>query len=293
MQLLTPATLLDCTPNTPDWIWHGLIAKGHVTLLTSLWKSGKSTLIGHLLAARKADSIFLGQAIKRGTTAIVSEEAPLNWGQRSRLLIFGERSCVFFCRPFAGVATLEGWDVLSKQLLQIRDEHGLDLVVIDSLTHFLATTNENLATQVLQGMAPILGLARQGLGMLISHHPARGRRREGVVARGSRAIPGCADILMEMSLLGRSGYDDRRRRIQAYSRFEETPRRMFTEVSPDGKQYTRLPDLGPGEFAAKWGSLRNILEAAAGPLTRREVLDRLPANERPSSASLWRWLEFA
>ena len=37
-----------------DWLWPGFIARGNITLLTSLWKSGKTTLVSHLLARRKS-----------------------------------------------------------------------------------------------------------------------------------------------------------------------------------------------------------------------------------------------
>src|SRR5207249_5540967 len=36
----------------PRWLWHGLLGPGKLTLLTSLWKSGKTTLLAHLLARR-------------------------------------------------------------------------------------------------------------------------------------------------------------------------------------------------------------------------------------------------
>ena len=33
-----------------DWLWRGYLAPGQLTLLTSLWKSGKTTLLSVLLA---------------------------------------------------------------------------------------------------------------------------------------------------------------------------------------------------------------------------------------------------
>ena len=48
------------------WIWHGLLAPGKLTMLTSLWKSGKSTLLAHLLAQRQ-----LGGAAVRGQQQVV------------------------------------------------------------------------------------------------------------------------------------------------------------------------------------------------------------------------------
>src|SRR5690348_2782092 len=40
-----------CTSVTDlDWLWQGYIASGNITLFTSLWKAGKTTLISVLLA---------------------------------------------------------------------------------------------------------------------------------------------------------------------------------------------------------------------------------------------------
>ena len=36
-------------PSTVPWLWHGLVARGKVTLLTSVWKAGKTTLLTGLL----------------------------------------------------------------------------------------------------------------------------------------------------------------------------------------------------------------------------------------------------
>jgi hypothetical protein len=38
----------------PDWVWEGLVARGNLTLLTSQWKAGKTTLLSVLLGARVA-----------------------------------------------------------------------------------------------------------------------------------------------------------------------------------------------------------------------------------------------
>jgi hypothetical protein len=36
-----------------DWLWYGLLATGNLTLLTGLWKLGKTTLLSLLLSRRK------------------------------------------------------------------------------------------------------------------------------------------------------------------------------------------------------------------------------------------------
>jgi hypothetical protein len=37
------------TKSTTDWLWEGYLARGSLTLLTSLWKAGKTTGIVCLL----------------------------------------------------------------------------------------------------------------------------------------------------------------------------------------------------------------------------------------------------
>lgn len=286
------ASSLEDVPRTQPWIWRGLIAPGYVTLLTSLWKSGKTTLIAHLLSQRRQGGKLAGLDVRPGVTAVLTEEDSNLWAYRHRRLDLGKDN-MFFCRPFADRPTLEQWEILAAQLRQLRAEHGLDLVVVDPLAYFLPAASENLAMLVLEGLSPMLRLAREGLGVLIAHHPAKGVQREGQAARGSGAISGCADILLEMSFVGQNSHFDRRRRLQGYSRFEETPRRLFLELNPEGTEYTLLPDLGPGDLHRHWDQLSAILTEATSPLSRREIIERWPDAEVPTPTTLWRWLDHA
>src|SRR5262249_692479 len=71
---------LDADKDRPSrWLWHGLLGSGKLTLLTSLWKSGKTTLLAHLLARRRHGGDFLGLAVVPGVSLIVSEEARDLW----------------------------------------------------------------------------------------------------------------------------------------------------------------------------------------------------------------------
>ena len=67
-----------------DWLWHGFVGGGNVTLLTSLWKAGKTTLLALLLARRKAGGMLAGLAVKPGKSVIVSEETRAVWSERFR-----------------------------------------------------------------------------------------------------------------------------------------------------------------------------------------------------------------
>src|SRR5262249_37235662 len=64
------------------WIWQGLIAPGNLTLMTSAWKSGKTTLLSVLLGSRVAGGSLGGLSVSPGKTLIVSEEPATLWAER-------------------------------------------------------------------------------------------------------------------------------------------------------------------------------------------------------------------
>src|SRR5215468_2362925 len=72
-----------------SWLWHGYLAPGNVTLLTSQWKSGKTTLVSVLLAKLAGGGTLGGLPVAAGKVAVVSEEGTAHWAERSRRLAFG------------------------------------------------------------------------------------------------------------------------------------------------------------------------------------------------------------
>ena len=48
---------------TLSWLWQGYLAPGQVTLLTSQWKTGKTTLVAVLLSKLSQGGTFLGQGL--------------------------------------------------------------------------------------------------------------------------------------------------------------------------------------------------------------------------------------
>ena len=61
------------------WIWHGYVRKGSITLLTSQWKSGKTTLLAALLGHMNAGGELAGLAVAPGRAIVVSEESEEQW----------------------------------------------------------------------------------------------------------------------------------------------------------------------------------------------------------------------
>lgn len=46
-----------------DWLLPGFVSRGNMTLLTSMWKAGKTTLLTHLLARRSTGEPFLAHDV--------------------------------------------------------------------------------------------------------------------------------------------------------------------------------------------------------------------------------------
>ena len=56
-----------------DWLWHGYVANGNPTLLTSLWKAAKTTLVAGLLRALASEGEFLGRRCQSAKALVVSQ----------------------------------------------------------------------------------------------------------------------------------------------------------------------------------------------------------------------------
>lgn len=292
--LATAEQLANDAQSDTNWLWHGYLAAGHVTLLTSQWKCGKTTLLSVLLAQMGTGSELAGRAVRAGQAIVVSEEPKALWAARARQLGMGPHAR-FLCRPFRG--TRPGptqWQALIDQLVAVRRADGLDLVVIDPLAAFLPGRTENDAGTVLEMLLPLQGLTDEGVAVLLLHHPRKGAAVVGQMARGSGALTGSADILIEMNGLSGPADDDRRRKLAGFSRHPATPRRLVIELNAAGTDYAALGDYTSVEFDDGWQVLFWVLEDAPRKLTRAGLLDRWPADyKKPDPATLWRWLDRA
>jgi hypothetical protein len=271
-----------------DWLWHGFLRGGSTTLLTGLWKAGKTTLLSLLLARRRQGGTLAGLAVKPGKTVVISEEDPALWAERARCHDFGGQVC-FIPRPFLAVPRPEQWQALLDRLVTLRGQHGIDLAVIDPLAPFFR--GENNARSIYETMMPLGALTRRGLAVLGLHHPGKGAARPGQAARGSGALLGHVDISIEMRHPGGDPLT-RRRRFLALSRYPETPRQLLAELAPDGSDYVPVADEPfTDDFQANWDVLRMVLEDARQKLTRRDIHEEWPPDfPRPSPRTLWAWL---
>ena len=275
-----------------SWLWEGYLAHGMTTLLTSQWKSGKTTLISILLSRLREGGNLAGQKVAPARAVILSEESPQLWRPRQKLLDLSH--VYFFCRPFLTRPTFETWLAFIDHIADLQARENFQLFVIDTLASFLPGNCENNAVAVMNALEPLKKLSELGMALLYMHHPRKGFPLPGQAARGSGAFGACVDIIMEMSYYTHAGDLDRRRKLLAFGRHQATPGQCVIELNAEGTDYSVRGDFQEDEFTSNWNSVRLVLEDAAGKLTSEKILAAWPAEiPRPAPNTLWRWLRRA
>lgn len=265
---------------------------GNITLLASQWKAGKTTLLAALLARMQNGGQLAGLHVKPAQAVVLSEEGPALWQMRHRQFRFGE-NIGLVSRPFRGKPTHEQWTEMIEQLAERHAKTGLDVLVIDPLIVFLPGRDENNAILMAEAILPLQQLTSLGVSVIILHHTRKEQSADGKMARGSGALAGFVDILMEMHWYASPESADRRRRIQAWSRFPETPRQLIVEWTDDG-DYVAHGDQEEETYRSHWDLLLGVLIAADRKLTREQILKQWPEGyEPPEPTTLWRWLSRA
>ncbi len=238
------------------WLWHGMLAPGAITLMTSQWKAGKTTLATILLTRMQQGGEFLGLALRAGRAVVVTEENTELWDQRHKKHRFGENLC-WYCRPFRGKPSMETWRAFLHGLAAQARQQPYDLLLIDPLAKFLPGS-ENHAGSIVDGLAGLDELTALNVSVLILHHPTKNEPAIGLAARGSGALPSVVDIIIEM----RRSRKERRRLLWAWSRYPETPSRCQIELTADGLDYVACPSADDELYRRRWRTLAALFAEA-------------------------------
>ncbi|QJW98615.1 AAA family ATPase [Frigoriglobus tundricola] len=246
------ASELTAPDRADDWVWEGYLPRGAVTLLSALWKVGKTTLLAHLLKACGQGGTFLGKPLKASKVLYISEEGERHWVRRRDALGLTNK-VGFYVQPFPTRPAQAGWLAFVEQLKRDVETHGFDLVVFDTLAKLWPVQEENDAGAVDAALMPLWRVARAGAGILLIHHLRKSGGQEYTGSRGSGALSAFPDILVEMTRFDASDAKDRKRVLRAKGRYEETPDELVIELV--GGEYVAVPELSvspPTDPALIW-----------------------------------------
>jgi hypothetical protein len=277
-----PRPITELAPTAPpDWIWEGYIAGGASTLLTGFWKAGKTTLLSHLVAGITQGNQLVGEP-REQPVLVISEESSNFWIRRREQLGLGAKvhtlHRVFKCRPDAAT-----WSRFVEHAVGLIAQYGYCLVVFDTLASVWPVQNENDASEVLSALLPLHAITETGAGLLLIHHPRKGESSEAQGSRGSGALTGWVDVILEFKRRSINNSADCRRVIRAYSRYDETPPEVVLDFTNDN--YSIL-DVDPARHLPDWATnIAEVLQVADAPLRPQAILARMK-EPRPQERKL-------
>jgi len=262
-----------------EWVWDGFLAKSQISLLSGYPKAGKTTLMTHMIKLA-AQGGTLGTSVRPGKILVVSEESGNLWRRRSaRFGLVGD----VLAQPFAGRPTKEQWKQFIGYLTKEIRNDTYDVVIFDTLASLAPIADENDSAHMLDAITPLNSLSGAGAAVLLIHHIRKSDATQGMAVRGSSALPGFVDIILELRAYDPSRRMDTRRRLTTFSRFEETPREVILEWTPTG--YNTLGEAEDLSMAERWDTISDILSLQEDrTASYEEILEHWPGPSgcRPS-----------
>src|SRR4051812_9664167 len=121
-----PLDRLPCDPSpaTAAGLWDGYLSPGDITLFTSRWKTGKTTLLAGLLRALGPGEPFLDRPTRPARVWVVSEESAGLWAERVRGRPVGPH-VQLLARPFRGRPSPADWQALLDAAVAARESGTL------------------------------------------------------------------------------------------------------------------------------------------------------------------------
>lgn len=287
-----PILLSDITEDKlrAEWIWEGFIAEGVITLLTARPKTGKTTLISQMLKEIENGGELAGMSINPTKVLILTEESEAKWGERREKFRLPGKSIHIVSRPMNKKYTNTEWVAALARAVEICEENEIKLCVIDTLTTFWDAQDENDAAKVSRSLIPISQLAKKNIGVLIVHHDRKSGGDYGNAARGSNALTGFVDIIVELGRLD-DNHSPTRRALKTLSRFDESPSEVVIDLV-NGK-YVTLGDKSEVNKQQKLDTLVNCMSFMGKGVTISELLENWDEDDfgkKPSRSTLQRHL---
>ncbi len=257
----------------PEWVWPGYAACGSITVLSAAPKAGKSTLLRSLLR----DLYRGGPLAPEGEpmtapTLIVSEETPGHWSRQASSLDL-PRELVHLCaQPFFTKPTLTQWEQAIAKIVRAVEELKPRLVIFDTLSNLWPVRDENSAAEVNAALMPLRAISATGAAVILVHHDRKSGGSNGEGARGSSAIGGFPDALVQLKRY-RDQPGDTRRRLSYVGRFEHAPAEVIIDLTEEG--YRTLGESKAVEGENLMDRIASVLPEEGPGLTVAEVRERV------------------
>lgn len=219
LRFIGAADLRAQTPEEPEWLWKDYIATGSLVIPGGKPKAGKSTLIMALSEAMVLGAgTFLGRPVRSGKVVYVSEEAAITLRHK----LPQTNDLVVLTRE--GAWPKPTWAQLVTAATEQAKAQGAVMLVIDTFAYWaqLAPEREQDAGATGEAIGKLVAAAAAGIAVVLVHHQRKGGGEEGEGLRGSGAIAGSCDMILEVERV-EGDAPKTHRQLVALGRWPETP----------------------------------------------------------------------
>lgn len=123
-------------------------------------------------------------------------------------------------------------------------------------------------------------------GLLLVHHLKKGDGAEATGSRGSGALPGFVDTIVEMRRHDAKDRHSRKRVITGYGRDDETPAEIVIELDAETNEYRGLGDRKGARRAEIKHTFFTLLPTEGPGMTLDEIKEAWPEDMKPAKAAI-------
>jgi predicted ATP-dependent serine protease len=257
------ASLLTEEIGEVPWVIDGYLVEGGLTLLAGAPKLGKSTFTYEAVIAIAAGRAFLGRKVLQGNVLILGLEEHRR-DIAARLRANGADDLAGRIKIDCG--PLPYTPGLLAQMARFIQSEDIRLVLIDTIPALWGLKDENDASEVLRNGCPLLAAIRSTKAAWLGlAHTRKSGGENGEAIRGSSALLGLVDIAITMK---RTAGHNQQRVLESVSRYSETPRELFIELTDEG--YRSMGGADDISIEGKAERLLKVLDDA--PKTASELI---------------------
>jgi hypothetical protein len=274
----TARELCEAAPQGVDWLVKPWVALGAITEVDGAVKrAGKSTFMLEMTGAALRGDPFvnplpaLNEHGRACPVVYLTEQTASTFRPMLERAGLAERDDLYvLCWPDARGAD---WPAIVEAAVSLAHARGAGMIVVDTFLQFTSLSGdaENHAGSALDVVKPLqLAVADGRLAVVVIRHDRKSGGEVGDSARGSSAISGAMDTVMDIQRP--RGGDQSVRIIHALSRFVETPDSLAIKLTPDGYEI-----VGDGNAYAADQARQALLDAAPNSEEGALTLDEFVA----------------
>jgi hypothetical protein len=247
LPFITPRELTEKMPAIPEHVVDGLLFKGAMTEMDGKVKAGKTTLAMAMFAAILKGEPFLGFPTQKTNIVYLTEEREATiMAELERLgLLETDRMLVL---PRYEVQHLP-WEQVVERTGDYAREFNAGLIAVDTLSKWakIPEDKENDTGTGSEAMQPLENLAAQGFAILSNRHNRKAGGEVGDSARGTSAISGGADVIIDIRR-SPDKHHPNRRLLECTGRLNNIPANLVIEWDNETKKFINLGNAMNVEF---------------------------------------------